>query len=294
MHSKDSKVCDNFIETIFEDYKIYIEGAEKLSEFNSPFQKVEIINTKSLGRVFRLDDYNMTSEADEFLYHEPMNHIALLAQDNPRNVLIIGGGDGGSVDEVLKHPSIEKIVLVELDSEVIRISRESFSKVHNDAFSHPKLEIVIEDGFVWLPKAHSLGQQFDLVVMDLTDPIGPAESLYSDKFFELINAVLSKNGCMSLHIGHTFFHQQRFVDSVLRLRKIFKFVCPFHVAIPLYGGDWGMAIVSPSINVSETSEEVFAKRISERKLENLQWLNAKCLKAAFALPNYLLKSIDNN
>lgn len=287
------KKPEDIFETIANDYSICFTDVEKASAFQSPFQKVEIVNTKSLGKIFRLDGCNMTSEIDEFLYHEPMNHIGLLAQDNPKTALIIGGGDGGSVDEILKHPSIEKIVLVELDPEVIRISQEDFQKVNNNAFASPKLEVVIEDGYTWLPRAHRQNLKFDMVVMDLTDPIGPSEALYTSNFFKLIKNVLAESGCMSIHIGHAFFHRSRFVNTIISLQEIFKFVCPLHVSIPLYGGDWGMAIVSDQVKASSIPKDVYAKRINQRKLQDLQWLNPECLLASFALPNYLLKLINS-
>lgn len=288
---------NNIVETIADDFKVLLENVEVVQNYSSPFQKIEIVGSKSLGRVFRLDGFNMTSEADEFLYHEPMNHIGLLAQASPKNALVIGGGDGGSVDEIIKHPSIEKVHLVELDAEVISISRAWFAKVHNGALDNPKLTINIADGFVWMrefPKNNCEFAKFDLIVMDLTDPVGPAENLYSLEFFNLVKSVLAPTGCLSLHIGHAFFHQERFFKTIEKLRQVFKFVCPLTVSIPIYGGAWGMAIVSDTINVDNISEEVFAKRIKERNLKNIKWLNAKCLKGAFALPQYLVELINND
>src|SRR5437868_14892002 len=150
------------------------------------------------GKLFRLDGFNMTSEKDEFVYHENLIHPALTAHAAPKRVLIIGGGDGGSSEEALKHPTIEQVTMVEIDADVIRVAKEHFGAVHNGVFDNPKLRVLIEDGMRFVRETK---EKFDLVVLDLNDPMGPAEPLYSTEFFQQCRAILAPGGALTLHLG---------------------------------------------------------------------------------------------
>ena len=142
-----------------------------LAEIQSPYQKVEVYDTQQFGKLFRLDGRMMTSEADEFFYHECMTHPAALAHPNPESILVIGGGDGGSSEELLKHPSVKRVVMAELDPVVIDISKKWLGAIHNGAFDDPRLEVKIGDGFEFVK---TTSERFDMIVLDLTDPDTPA------------------------------------------------------------------------------------------------------------------------
>src|SRR5512134_1977124 len=144
---------------------------EKLADIESAYQRVEVFDTHQFGRLFRLDGRLMTSEGDEFFYHECMTHPAALAHPNPESVLVIGGGDGGSSEELFKHPSVKRIVMAELDPVVIDISKKWLGSIHKGVFYDPRLEVKIGDGFEFVK---STAERFDLVVLDLTDPDTPA------------------------------------------------------------------------------------------------------------------------
>src|SRR5262245_16129214 len=156
--------------------------AESRPTVQSPYQRVEVYDTHQFGRLFRLDGRLMTSEGEEFFYHECMTHPALLAHPNPRSVLVIGGGDGGSSEEIFKHPSIERIVMAELDPAVIDISRRFLGSIHKGALDDPRMEIRLGDGFEFV---RNCKEKFDLVVLDLTDPDTPAFHLYTEEFFRM-------------------------------------------------------------------------------------------------------------
>ena len=149
-----------------------------LEEGKTLFQAYEVWDTPQFGKLFRLDGYFMTSERDEFFYHENMVHPALVTHPDPKAVLIIGGGDGGSAEEVFKHPSIERIVLVELDKGVIDLARRFFGSIHRGSLDDPRMEILIEDGLKYVREiGPGRGDEFDIIILDLTDPIGPATEL---------------------------------------------------------------------------------------------------------------------
>jgi spermidine synthase len=276
-------------EPLNDDAGVYFAASKKLAQYQTPFQEMAVYDTPLLGKVFRLDGANMTSERDEFFYHENMVHPALIAQTNPRSALVIGGGDGGSSEELLKYRSIERIVMAELDPEVIRVAREHFQSVHRGALDDLRLEIRIGDGYAFLRET---SETFDAVVMDLTDPVGPAEALYSRDFFENCNRVLTDTGTLTLHIGSPFFHPERFATSVKRLREVFPIVRPYLVHVPLYGAWWGMACASRATDPLALTDEAVETRLRERSIGDLQFYNGAMHRAVFAMPNFVRELVE--
>lgn len=274
---------ERLTEALNEHAGVYFDHAKKIAERQTAYQSLEIYETPQLGKLFRLDGCNMTSERDEFFYHENLIHPALIAQDAPTSALVIGGGDGGSTEEILKHPSIKRVVMAELDAQVVGVAREHFQAVHRGALDDPRLQIRIGDGYALLRETD---ERFDAVVMDLTDPIGPAEALYSVDFYRQCDRVLTERGTLTLHIGSPFFHRDRFGTSVARLKQVFPIVRPYLVHIPLYGAWWGMACASRATDPLQWSEEEVASRIAARALPHLQFYNAEMHRAVFAMPNF--------
>ena len=172
-------------EALNESTGFYIKAGRQIAGFRTKLQKLEIYDTPHYGRIFRLDGFNMTSEREEFVYHENLIHPALTAHPAPKKVLIIGGGDGGSAEEALKHPSVEQVTMCEIDAEVIAAAKEHFFAVHRGAFDNPKLRVHIGDGQKFIRDSH---ERFDLIALDLNDPMGPAEALYSTEFFQSCDA----------------------------------------------------------------------------------------------------------
>ena len=170
----------------------------ELETIQSPYQRVEVYDTHQFGKLFRLDGRLMTSEGDEFFYHECMTHPAALAHPKPESVLVIGGGDGGSSEELFKHPSVKRIVMAELDQAVIDISRRHLGRIHKGVLDDPRLEIRIGDGYEYVKNTE---ERFDLIVLDLTDPDTPAFHLYSEEFFRLCQQRLKPGGALTLHLG---------------------------------------------------------------------------------------------
>jgi spermidine synthase len=257
---------------------------EQLATVQSPYQRLEVYDTQQFGRLFRLDGRLMTSEGDEFFYHECMTHPALLAHPNPRSVLVIGGGDGGSSEEIFKHPGIERIVLAELDPAVIDISRRYLGAIHKGALDDPRMEIRLGDGFEFVKNCK---EKFDLVVLDLTDPDTPAFHLYSEEFFRMCQRVLNPGGLMTMHLGSPVFQAATVRKNATNLRKVFKHVTPLSLYIPLYGSLWCLAVASDSVNVRNLTSETAAQRLRERRVGGLKYYNAELHPALFALPTFV-------
>ena len=163
-------------EYLTEDTGYFVRSAREFEHFQSPFQAVEVHDTVAFGTLFRLDGHFMTSEKDEFFYHENLVHTGAIAHPAPERALVVGGGDGGSAEELLKYTTMKAVTLVEIDLAVIDVARKYFDRVHRGALNDPRLTLKVEDGLAFV---RSATETFDLIVLDLTDPGGPSEPLYT-------------------------------------------------------------------------------------------------------------------
>ncbi|WP_024871845.1 polyamine aminopropyltransferase [Tolumonas lignilytica] len=285
MKQKNHYLTEQFItEWLTPDVGFVFRSGKVLDDFSSAYQHIEVMETAAFGRVFRLDGYLMTSEADEWFYHENLNHIPAITHPDPRRALIIGGGDGGSARQLLKYPSIEKIVVCELDARVVSMAEQHFASVHQGAFHDPRLELVIADGLQYVTNCQ---QQFDLIVLDLTDPQGYAEPLYSREFFSDCARLIGEHGLLSLHVGSPQFHQARFCRLFTELKAVFQVVRPLLIPITLYGGFWGMACASQLRDPKRLDADAVEQRLQQRGISGLHYYNGDTHQAALALPNFV-------
>jgi len=282
--AKIPKGDDFLFEWLNADAGAFFRRGRQLESVATPYQRLDVYETPGLGRMFRLDDCNMTSEKDEFFYHENLVHPGALAQDAPRSALVVGGGDGGAIEELFKHPSIERVVMAELDAGVVRMAQAHFESVHRGALTDRRLEIRIGDGFACLRETT---EKFDLVLMDLTDPAGPAESLYTTEFYRAAARVLHPTGTLALHLGPPFFDPERFIAGIRCLAEVFAIVRPYFVHIPLYGASWAMACVSQRTDPLLLSAHDIDTRITQRGLGRLRYFNGDVHRAGFAQPNFI-------
>lgn len=249
----------------------------------TPYQLLEVLESKHLGRTLRLDGCYMTSDADEFFYHETLVHPAAIAHPEPRSALVIGGGDGGALEELLKHGTIERATLVELDREVVDVAREHLPKIHRGALDDPRATLRFEDGMKFVTETR---ERFDLIYLDLTDPGTPATPLYTEAFFARCRSILAPGGAMVLHLGAPFFENERITAQSAMLARVFRHVSAYGVYIPLYGSYWGMAVVSDSLDPRATEAAEVARRLDARGVGDLQYYNADVHGALFALPTF--------
>ncbi len=257
--------------------------AKVLERMQTPFQKLELLHSPVFGRMLRLDDRFMTSEKDEFFYHEALVHPAAMAHPHPQRALIIGGGDGGAAEELLKHRTIQQVVLAELDAQVVATARAHLQHIHRGAFDDPRLEVRIGDGLQLLADTD---ERFDLVLMDLTDPDTPAETLYTLPALQRMKRVLAPGGAVVQHLGSPVFHPEQVALLAERLRSVFRHVQCYGLYIPLYGAYWGLAVASDSLQPAALSAAEVAERMAARGVGDLQFYNAPLHPALFALPTY--------
>jgi spermidine synthase len=212
-------------------YVLYgFPNARRLASVASPHQLIEVWDTPQLGRLFTLDGRPMTSVGDEFIYHECMVHPIAVAHPAPRTALVLGGGDGGAARQLLRHPDITRVVVAELDAEVVRLTREYLPQVHGGAFDDQRVELVIGDAADFVAAAQ---EQFDLVVFDLTPPDSPAARLYTPTFYAQLKRVMSPAAALSLHLGAPYYHAARAAALLDGLRSSFAVVRTMGAFVPL-------------------------------------------------------------
>jgi spermidine synthase len=241
--------------------------ARRVARVESPYQLVEVWDTPQLGRLFTLDGRPMTSTGDEFIYHECMVHPVALAHPSPQAALVLGGGDGGAARQLLRHAGIERIVVAELDAEVVRLTREHLPEVHGGAFDNPRVELVIGDAAHYVEAAAPA--QFDLVVFDLTPPDSPAAGLYTQAFYQQLKRIMSPTAAVSVHLGSPYFHAERIAGLLGDLRAAFAIVRTMSTFIPLYGSLWMMATASDTLDPAALTADTLAARLAARQIDDL-------------------------
>ena len=262
-------------------YGIAIKAGKVLYSKQSDFQKVEIFETDSdLGRVLTLDDLMMTTEGDEYHYHEMIAHIPMMHHKAPKTVLVIGGGDGGTVREVLKHDTVEKVVLCEIDGLVIEACKEFLPTISCE-LDNPKCEILVEDAIEYIKDKKGI---FDIILIDSTDPIGPGEGLFTEEFYTNIKNSLKKGGIMVAQSESPFAQKESVRKMYTLLKKVFRICSTYTSNIPTYpGGYWAWAFCSENVEPLSYWDERRGNEITKTcKIYNKSYHEAR-----FALPNYL-------
>lgn len=262
-------------------FGIAIKQKEVLFSDQSPFQKVEIIDTDSaLGKILTLDDLMMTTEGDEFHYHEMISHVPMMQHPEPKSVLVIGGGDGGTVREVLKHKTVERVVLCEIDGMVIDACKKFLPTIACE-LDNPKCEILVQDAIEYIKNKEN---EFDIVLIDSTDPMGPGEGLFTEEFYTNVKRSLKKGGIVAAQSESPFVNKEEIKKMYTLLKKVFPIVSTFTSNIPTYpGGYWAWAFCSETVKPLEYINEERCEEITKScKIYNKDYHNAR-----FALPNYL-------
>lgn len=252
----------------------------------SPYQKVEIIDTYAYGKTLILDGMIMTTEKDEYVYHEMITHVPLFCHHHPQRVLVIGGGDGGTARELVKHESIDHIDVVEIDAYVIEACKKYLPHLAS-SFFHDKVHTFIEDGLQFVKQCPK--EQYDLIIVDSTDPVGPAEGLFTKEFYEDVHTCLKPDGIMVTQSESPRFNQQVFSEIQQCYKKIFgkENVHPYLAYIPTYpSGMWSFSFCSkkpihPITDFQQKKAEEFVDQ------HHLRYYTPEIHRSAFVLPGFV-------
>ncbi|MDH5719981.1 MAG: polyamine aminopropyltransferase [Spirochaetia bacterium] len=281
---KLKKLTEYLVEPLNYDMGYYFKTGKKLFEKQTPYQKLEIHEFPAFGKVLRLDGIFQTSEKDEYLYHEILAHVPGIALNGPETALVIGGGDGGAAEELLKYSTIKKVVMVELDEDVVEASKAYIPSISNGAFESEKLELRFEDGIKYIENTN---ERFDQIFLDLTDPFGPSTALYTKEFYTMVSEKLTERGVLSLHIESPVSRPNIFGRIHYTLKTIFKHVRPMFNYVPLYGTMWGFAAASNQTDVLDINRKQIKERIANLKLNDLSFYNADTHFSVLAVPKYI-------
>ncbi|MBN1243284.1 MAG: polyamine aminopropyltransferase [Spirochaetales bacterium] len=254
--------------------------ARRLVRSRTRFQDAELLETPFLGRVLSLDGMTQAADSGEFEYHEALAHPALLAHPDPRRVLVIGGGDGGILREVLRHPSVERAVMVELDGEVVRFSAETLPEISDGAFADARARVEIADGRAFVEGAEP--GSFDVVIMDMTDPGGPSLALYTEEFFRAARRALSgAEGVFAMHAESPVARPAAFASIHATLARVFPTVRLAFAYARMYGTLWSYAFASEASDPARPAPGRLEAAF-DGPLSGLRLLDAQSYRALFA------------
>jgi spermidine synthase len=261
------------------DFGLFFEPTSILYDKKSNYQRITVIETESVGKVLLIDGLVMFSEIDEYFYHEMIVHPAMVSHPNPKKILVIGGGDGGTVRELLKYP-VEEIYLVEIDPEVIDVSKKFFPKI-SEALSSKKVKIINTDGADFLRKTKEF---FDIIISDSSDPIGPSLSLFTEEFIDTVISHLPKSGVYISQSGSPVFQREHFKKFFNIVKRKFPISKVYLAPVITYPGTiWSFTVGSMETDISE---------LKRTPPEGLKFYNSEIHHFAFCLPNFVKEIIE--
>ncbi|MBP9625646.1 MAG: polyamine aminopropyltransferase [Synergistaceae bacterium] len=237
------------------------------------FQEIELLQTEQFGNVLLLDGVTQVAERGDWQYHEPMTHFPLIAHPDPRDVLVIGGGDGGILRELAHYKSLEHIDFVELDEEVVAFSKQYLESVNRQAFDDPRVHMHFTDGRAFV---ESKPHRYDAIIMDMTDPFGPSRMLYTQEFFQAIKSVMKDDRALFVMHSESPITRPVAFECIQRtLASVFTFVRPVYTFIEMYATQWSFAVASPGTDIAALSAKEINTRIGKRELPPLNLITGE-------------------
>ena len=279
-----------FNETLYPGWGQRFRVVRELARTTSPFQDIAIFESETHGRVMTLDGVVQITEGDEFVYQEMIAHVPILAHGAAKSVLIIGAGDGGVLKRVLMHHSVTKAVMVEIDGAVIDLSKQFLPSIGGAAWTDPRAEIIVGDGIDYVKRAPD--SQFDVIIVDSTDPIGVGEVLFTDEFYQNCARILTAQGVIVNQCGVPAMQADELRDTSARRRQFFPHVTAYVAAVPTYVGGYmtlGWAGKDPTQTAHPPA--TIAARAQAAGIANTEYWTPEIHTAAFSLPPYIRKHL---
>ncbi|MDX1580410.1 MAG: polyamine aminopropyltransferase [Alphaproteobacteria bacterium] len=272
------------VEKLHANLRLALKNEETLFDSATDHQRLVLFRNARFGRVLTLDSIVQTTEADEFIYHEMLTHVPMLAHGAVKSALIVGGGDGGMAEELLKHGGLEHLRMVEIDEAVIDFSRQYLSSICQDAFEDPRLKVHIGDGADFVATTE---ESFDVIIVDSTDPIGPGEALFTKDFYSNCKARLKPGGILVTQNGVPFLQSDELVNTTKALRPMFRDVASYIATVPTYvGGPMAFGWATDDESLRQVPVKTLEQRFSALDIKT-RYYTPHVHKGAFALPPYI-------
>ncbi|WP_343154437.1 polyamine aminopropyltransferase [Buchnera aphidicola (Aphis aurantii)] len=262
-----------------------------LYQEKNKYHDIKIFDNVVMGKVMTIDDIVQTTEKDEFIYHEMLSHVPIFSHGLIKDVLIIGGGDGGILREVCKHKNIDNITMVEIDINIVNLCKKYFPDHSNNAYEDPRLELIINDGLNFIKQTD---KKFDLIISDSTDPVGPGKNLFISDFYLNCKKKLKKNGIFVAQNGVSFFQTKEIILTYENLKKYFFDANFYQASIPTYyGGTMMFAWGSDNIEFRLNNLKKLKSRIKKSKL-SFNYYNPRIHIGSFYLPQYIINALNKS
>jgi spermidine synthase len=278
-------------ETLFDPvgFRMTYEVERVLYETQTAHQNLILFQHKFFGKVLMLDGATQVTTKDEFVYHEMMSHVPLLAHGKAKEVLIVGGGDCGIAEEVLKHKTVARLTQVEIDASVVEFSKEHFPEFTKPVLGNKRFELVINDGMNYVA---TTDRRFDVIIVDSTDPVGPGAILFSPKFYAACKRCMKPGGLMVTQNGVPIFQAGELATGIGKFRKLFADGTCYVAAIPTYiGGHMAMGWATDNLALRQTPLKTIAARYRKAGSFKTQYWTPEVHKAAFALPRFIAELV---
>jgi spermidine synthase len=274
-------------ETLFDEFgfRMTFQVDRVLYELQTEHQHLVLFEQQYFGKMLMLDGATQISKRDEFIYQEMMSHVPLFAHGNAQEVLIIGGGDCGIAEEVLKHKTVKRLTQVEIDAKVIEFAKEHFPEFTGPVFADKRFESVIDDGAKYVAKTD---RRFDVIIVDSTDPQGPGKILFGEKFYSGCRRCMKKGGVLVTQNGVPFFQKNELASTMSKFRRLFADASCYVAAIPVYiGGHMAMGIASDNKKLRRQPVKTIAQRYRKAGSFTTKYWTPEVHVAAFAQPRFI-------
>jgi len=278
-----------YTETLHKGFGARYEVEKVVYDSRTPHQRLMVFDTVTFGRLMSLDGITQVTMADEYVYHEMLSHLPILAHGGVKDVLIIGGGDGGLAEEVLKHEGIERLVMVEIDAGVIDFARTHWQALNHNCFDDPRFSLVVADGKDF---AATSKDRFDVIVIDSTDPIGPGEVLFTRSFYADCKRLLKPGGVLLTQNGVPFFQADELKNTVYNFSKLFADAGCYLAVIPTYiGGYMALGWGTDNVALRSVSLGTLKARFAALGIRT-RYYTPELHAAAFALPAFIAEMVE--
>lgn len=287
--------ADLWVNEYITPWDIYSHGVSRILAYRkTAFQEIYIVESGAYGKALVLDGKWQSCTGDEFIYHESLVQPAMILHPNPKKVLILGGGEGATTREILRWKSVERVLMIDIDGEVVEACKEFLPEMHDNTFDDPRFELVIEDA---LKVLETTTEQWDIIISDLSDPIeeGPSFPLFTKEYFEKLQRVLAPQGFVVIQAGPvsppSVKYHARLVNT---LKAVFPHVQSYAAPTPSYGSPWGFALCSEEPFTTEPDRETVDRRIAEESTGGLKLIDGIALRGLLQPPLYIRQAIADN